>query len=195
MKKIIYFTILALLLCTGIAFADTKWEANLLLGSYEPSLARFKKARQVFELNKTYTYGCTLTYQILPECKIHAQIDFSEFEALMIYQMGMKFRVTTISLLSTVDLFHFKDLKVYGGIGLIDYRVKSWIPGFREFACSHNFGLPWGTVVLLGMAIPVGKSYQLEGEVQYVTGADEELYGIPLEWDGFKFLIGIGLKF
>ncbi|GAH69517.1 unnamed protein product, partial [marine sediment metagenome] len=52
-----------------------------------------------------------------------------------------------------------------------------------------------GTVVLLGAATPPNQCYQVKGEIQYVMGADGELLGIPLDWDGFKFLVSLGIKF
>lgn len=200
MRKIICLSVLVLLFCTGTTLADSKFEAGLLFGSYQPSLERFKEARKIFflELKKTPTYGCTLSYKITPRWKARIQLDFSRFKALMVRQYDVNFETTTISVLNLFDLFEYKNCKIYGGAGLTDYQVKTWISGFKEYALFHRFGPPWGTVVLLGLTTLPKKSYQISGEIQYVTGSDGEILyreKVPLEWDGLKILLNFAVKF
>lgn len=200
MKRIIYLSVLVLLLCTNTALAKSKFEAGLLFGSYQPSLEKFKEARKIFflELEKSPTYGCILSYRITPRWKARIQLDSSKFKALMVRQYDVNFETTTISVLSLFDLFTYKKCKIYGGAGLTDYQVKTWISGFKEYALFHRFGPPWGTVVLLGLTTFPKKPYQISGEIQYVTGSDGQIQyreKVPLEWDGFKILLNFAVKF
>lgn len=194
MKKIICLSVLVLLLYTGTALADSKFEAGLLFGSYQPSFSRVEQLFLMLNFKQEgYTKGYALSYRITPNHRISMQIDFSKYQD----PVGIKIKTTTISLLGILDLFEYQNLKIYGGIGVIDYQVKSRQPPFLSSprTSKHDFGFPWGTVVLLGVATPLGKSCQFKGEIQYVAGSDGKLYGIPLDWDGPKFLLSFEIRF
>ena len=186
-----------LLLCTGTALAKGKFEAELFFGSYQPSFSRVNERFYGLNLRGGEIQGCTLGYRILPHCNIRVQMGFCECRSQCAHpEIDIRLKTTAISVLGVLELFQYQNYKLYAGMGLIDYRINSnepildWPPSSK-----HDFSFPWGTVVLLGVATPLEKSYQLKGEVQYVAGDDGELLRTPLDWDGFKFLVSIGVKF
>lgn len=197
MKRIICLSIFLLLLCTSIALTKSKFEAGLLFGSYYPSFSRHPHTRDVFGLNGDSIKGYVFGYQITPELTIRLQIDSFQIEKPSpTAPQGLKIKATTISLSGTIDLFQYENYKIYGGVGLVDRRVKVRWSGFGNLPYyAYDFAPPWGAVLLFGVGIPLGKFCLLKGEIQYVTGDDGELYYIPLDWNGPKFLVSLGIKF
>lgn len=200
MKKIIYLSTLVFLLCTSIGFAGSKIEARLLFGGYQPSFSTINHTFRIFKLEGKNTQGFSLSYQINPTFRTGVQLEYFESVAQGPYSvLDIRLETVAVSVLGLYDLFQFKNHKLYGGIGLIDYRVRSqvknWLPWLGDPPTSeHNFGFPWGSVVLFGISIRLNKSYQIKGEIQHVTGTDGELFDTPLDWDGFKFLVSIGMN-
>ena len=189
--------LLILLLCLVSTAMGNKPEVGLFFGSYQPSFSRVNEEFYGLNLNGGKIRGCTLDYRILPDCNIRVQIGFAEYRSQSPHpEIDIRLKITVISVLGLLDLFQHQNHKLYGGIGLIDYRIHSnepildWPPGSK-----HNFNFPWGIVILLGVATSLDESCQVKGEIQYVAGADGELMRIPLDWDGFQFLVNFGIKF
>ena len=150
-------------------------------------------------------YGCALNYQLFPKYKIRIQMGFSNysvphmtiplqhtFESVEL----IKVNAITISVLAIRELLSHDNFSLYGGIGFIDYQIKTRVPAFNgDIHSLYGFGFPWGTVVLLGLTSSPSKSYHLKAEIHYVTGTDGQLFLTPLDWDGLKFLVSIGVKF
>ena len=199
MKRIICLLILVFFLSAGATLADKKFEFNLIFGSYNPSFSSTNNISPPLRITGHGPIrGCSVAYQITPKSKIRLQIDFSEFKAEPRYiPIDMKLQTTAASMLGEFDLFQYGNRRLYGGIGVIDYRiVRSWWHWFGSpITRTYDFGFPWGAIVLFGLATPLNQSCEVKGEIHYVTGTDGELFGIPLDWDGFKFLISLGLKF
>lgn len=182
--------------------ANNKFEADLFFGSYYPSFAsaliRIEKTFYTLEIGTCNIQGFAFSYRITPNYEIRIQVDSSESEAqIRSFPTGIRSSITAVSMLGVLDLFQFQNHKLYSGFGLIDYQVKSKQPLFLSNypSSKHDFGFPWGVMVLIGLATPPNQCYQVKGEIQYVMGADGELLGIPLDWDGPKFLVSFGIKF
>jgi len=195
--KIICILALLIFLSPSVVFASGKFEAGLFFGSYQPSFSRVNDRFYGLNLSGSKIQGFTLDYRILPDYTIRLQMGFSEYRSHSPHpQIDIRLKTTIVSVLGVLDLIQHQNYKLYGGMGLVDCRIHSnepildWPPGSK-----HDFSFPWGTVVLLGIATPLDKSYQLKGEIQYVAGTDGKLMRIPLDWDGLKFLVSIGIKF
>jgi len=184
-------------LCISIASAKSKFEAGLFFGSYQPSFSRVNERFYGLNLSGSKIQGFTLGYQILPDCSIRVQIGFSEYRSHSPHpKIDIRLKTTIVSVLGVLNLIQHQNYKLYAGMGLVDYQIDSNEPILDNPPSSkHNLAPPWGTIILLGMATPIGKSCQLKGEVQYVAGADGELISIPLDWNGLKFVVNLGIKF
>lgn len=200
MKKVVCLSVLVFLLCSGIAFASSKFEGGLFFGSYQPSFSTINQTFRIFKLETKNTQGFSLSYQINPTLRARLQLEYFESVAQDPYSvLGIRLETVAVSMLGVYDLFQFQNYKLYGGIGLIDYRVRSRVKNWPAWlgnppTSEHNFGFPWGSVVLFGISMPINKFYQIKGEIHYVTGTDGELFDTPLDWDGFKYLISIGMN-
>ena len=197
MRKIIYLSILVFLLCTGIGLAESKFELNYNIGSYWPSFPNHPQTQRVFNLNQTIIQGCSLSYGITPEFSVRLQVDSFKMEKLSPTgaPVSLVIEATSVSILGLTDLFTYKNYSIYGGIGLVDRSVRTRCSGWGNLPYyTYGFGFPWGITVAIGMKTSY-KILQVSIEAQYTSGVDGELYDIPLDWDGFKFLIGAGMKF
>lgn len=190
MRKILFLSVLIPLLCTLTVSAKSKFEVALFFGSYQPSFSRINEKFYGLNLSGGKIQGYALSYQVLSNCDIRIQIDFLECRSHCPHpEIDIRLKTTVVSVLGVVDLFQYPKYKLYAGMGLTDCRVNS------PLYAKHDFGSPRSAVILLGVATPLHKSCQLKTEVQYVTGADGELFFVPLDWDGFKFLVSLGIKF
>ena len=201
MKRIIYFSTLVFLLCSNPAFASKKWETSLFLGSYRPSFSTFNDEWYDYKLRGGTVYGCALDYRITAYYRVRLQLDFFDFKSggrRRIYEReDFRLKAVTISVLGLLNLFRYQNYKMYAGIGFVDHQIKTWVPSYflSPSSSTYNFGFPVATVVLIGIATPLKQSHYIKGEIQYVAGSDGRLYDIPLDWDGFKFLMSLGIKF
>ena len=183
------------LLCTSICLAESKFEVGLFFGSYQPSF--LNDEFYGLKLNGSKIEGYTFSYRIVPDFNIRVQMGFSEYKSQSPGpEIDIKLKTTIVSLLGVFDLFQRQNYKLYGGMGMVDYRITSNEPIFDNPPSSkHDFSFPWGLVFMLGVEAPLNKSCQLKGEIQYTARADGELFFVPLDCDGFKFLLSIGIKF
>lgn len=188
--KILCVLLLLTFLSPRIIFASNKFEAGLFFGSYRPSFSRANEEFYGLNLSIGKIQGYSLSYQVLSNCNIRVEIAFSEHKSHCPYsEVDIRLKTTIVSVLGMVDLFQYPKHKLYTGMGLTDYQVTS--PRYAK----HDFGFPRSVVILLGVAVPLHKSCQLKVEGQYVIGVDGELFRVPLDWNGFKFLMSLGIKF
>ena len=197
MRKIIYVSILVFLLCTSIGLAESKFELSYNFGSYRPSFPNHPQTQKVFNLNQISFQGLGFSYKVNPELSVRLQVDSFKIEKLSPTgaPVSLVIEATSVSILGLTDLFTYKNYSIYGGIGLVDRSVRTRWPGWGDPPYyTYDFGFPWGITTSIGIKTSY-KILQVKIEAQYTTGIDGELFYIPLDWDGFKFLAGLGIKF
>lgn len=188
--KIIGILTWLIFLSPSIIFANGKFEAGLFFGSYQPSFSRVNEKFYGLNLGGGTIQGYTLSYQVLSNCNIRIQIGFCESRSHCPHpEVDIRLKTTIVSVLGVLDLFQYPRHKLYAGMGLTDCQVNS------PLYAKHGLGPPRGAVILLGIATPLHEFCQLKAEAQYITGADGELFFVPLDWDGFKFLVSTGITF
>ena len=106
----------------------------------------------------------------------------------------------SISVLGTFNLINTQNYKIYSGIGLVDRQIKVlWVkkssPETPYDIDIYDFSFPSGIVALLGFTNLSSHPYRVGAELQYTTGNKGQLFSVPLDWSGFKFLVGVGIKF
>jgi hypothetical protein len=190
MRKIICVSILVFLLCTSIGLAESKFEIGMFSGSYQ--IFTRHNPPELLTVKGDYIYGYEASYRLSPRFRIQVQLDsFDAVGSSPGYPVWYKIETKGISILAVFDLFHYGSQTIYGGIGVTSQEIKIWkcnaygsIPYY-----VHNFDFPLGMVYVVGSAI----SYhflQLKGEIHIMGSA-----GGKLDWNGYKFLIGVGVKF
>ena len=196
MKKVICLLTLVFFLCSSVAFANKRFEGNLMYGLYLPSLPNHPNTQRVFNLNRITIQGCSLSYQILPKLSVRLQVDTFRIEAPdPTAPIPLVIEATSVSVLGLTDLFTYKNYSVYGGIGLVDRSVRTRGPGWGNPPYyTYSFGFPWGITSVIGVKTSY-KILQIRAEAQYTSGIDGELFYVPLDWSGFKFLASVGIKF
>ncbi|GAG60564.1 unnamed protein product, partial [marine sediment metagenome] len=152
----------------------------------------------IFKLDNRNIYSCALSYRIASKLAVRIQADFFDTKILLSNpKTSIKIEMIAISTLGIFDLVSYQNYVIYSGIGLTSHQVKTlWVKGPNaKFPWDiYNFGFPSGVTVLLGFTNSLPQSYCIRAELQYTVGTKGQLLSVPLDWNGFKFLVGVGIK-